>query len=389
MSLAVSMSARTLVLVACLVAMPVGAQQVPALDTTLTLAVRYGDGRIVQHVVGQTPGRFWTPMFPRVAGWQPAAGERDVEAVQFAWSRVEDGVQVKVSVLRGRPHQEDIPVATVLVRPAATVVVEAVRTFGVETLHLSLSSAPRAAVDLPRATSAVAGIVVLGVETAQSGAPRYRVTLQNTSQLNVRAFTVEAYREGRLALGGRRAGMEGRPMIDAGGTYILDVPISMATASNFAPAARPADEIKITSALWADGSVDGDAKKALETVASDYGYVLALAPIADAHRRAAADAAADPRAALDRLRAAINAVPIEPADDAVTVARLQMRYPQLVDEAATRSLVRIGTQAVKTATLKDLATLEERARDLRADDLARALAQAAERYADWRARLTR
>jgi len=178
-------------------------------------------------------------------------------------------------------------------------------------------------------------------------------------------------------------------MIDAGGTYTFDVPISMATASDFAPAARPADEIKITSALWADGAVDGDAKKALETVASDYGNFLALAPIAEAHRRAATDAPADPRAALDRLRATINSVPIEPADDAVTIARLRMRYPQLGDEATTRSLVRIGSQALKTAALKELSTLEEKARSLSAEDIARALSQAADRYTEWRARLAR
>lgn len=382
-------SARALVVVACLVPLAIEAQQIPVQDSTLTLAVRYADGRIVQNVVGQNPGSASTPMFPRVAAWQPAAGDPEVEAIRFAWSRVKDGVQVKVSVLRGRPPQEEIPVASVLVRPTGTVVVDAVRTFGVETVQLSLSAAPRVAAEIPHTASAVAGIVVLGVETAQSGAPRYRVTLQNRSQVNVRAFTIEAYRSGRLALSGRRAGMEGRPVIDAGGTYTFDVPIIVATASDFAPAARPADEIKISSALWSDGSVDGDVKKALETVASDYGNFLALAPIAEAHRLAATDARADPRAALDRLRATINSVPIEPGDDAVTVARLRMRFPQLMDDATARSLVRIGMQAVKTVALKDLSTFEEKARDLRAEDVAGTLSQAADRYAEWRARLVR
>jgi hypothetical protein len=383
------MFARALVIVACLMPLAIEARQIPAQDATLTLAVRYADGRIVQHVVGQDPGSAWTPVFPRVAGWQPAAGDREVEAIQFGWSRVGDAVQVKVSVLRGRPHQEEIPVVTVVVRPTGTVVVDAVRTFGVETVQLSLSAATRVAVEIPRTTSAVAGIVVISVETAQSGSPRYRVTLQNRSQVNVRAFTIEAYRSGRLVLSGRRAGMEGRPVIDVGGTYTFEVPISMATASDFAPAARPADEIKISSTLWSDGSVDGDAKKALETVASDYGNFLALTPIAEAYGRAATDAPADPRAALDRLRATINSLLIEPGDDAVTVARLQMRSTQLVDDARTRSLVRIGMQAVKTLALKDLSTFEERARDLRAEDVARTLSQAAGRYAEWRARLAR
>jgi len=383
------MSARLLVLVVCLLPLGLRAQQSASPDATLTLAVRYADGRIVHHVVGQNPGNAWTPMFPRVAGWKPATGELEVTAVQFGWVRVNEDVQVKVSVLRGSPHQQEIPVATVMVRPNATVAVEALRPFGVEAVQLSLSTAPRPTVEIARATSAVAGLIVLGVEAAPDGAPRFLVTLQNTSKLHLRAFTIEAYRGGRLALSGRRAGKEGRPMIEAGATYTFDVPISMTTASNFAPAARASDEIKINSGLWADGSVDGDAKKALETVASDYGNFLALAIIADAHRRAAAEAMSDPRAAIERLRTAIMSQPIEPGDDAVTVARLQMRFPQLLDDSNVRSLVKIGMQSVKTVALKELAAFEETAPTMRAADVTGALSQAAERYAAWHSRLAR
>ena len=384
-----TISAGALITVACLMAPVIQAQQIPAQDTTLTLAVSYAGGRIVHHVVGQNLGSFWTPEFPRVAGWQPAPGDRELAALQFAWSRVEDGVQVKVSVLRGRPHQEEIPVATVHVRPTGTVVVDAVRKFGVETVQLSLSTAPRVAAEIPRTVSAVAAIVVVGVEAAQTGAPRYQVTLQNRSQVNVRAFTIEAYRSGRLSLSGRRAGMEGRPMIEAGATYTFDVAIRMLTGSDSTPVPRMLDEIRISSAVWSDGSVDGDVKKALETVVSDFGNFLALATIAEAHRQAATDASADPRAVLDRLKARLNAISIEPGDEAVTVARQQMRFPELVDDAKARSLIRVGMQAVKTVALRDLATLEEKARDLRIEDLARMLSLSAGRYAEWRARLAR
>lgn len=297
------------------------AQQIPAEETTLTLAVRYADGRIVHHVAGQNPGSAWTPMFPRVVGWQPAPGDREVAALKFVWSRFEDGAQVKVSVLRGRPHQEETPVATVHVRPTGTVVVDAVRKFGVETVQFSLSTAPRVAAEIPRTISAVAGIVVLAVEAPQGGAPRYQVTVQNRSAANVRAFTIEAYRSGRLSLSGRRAGMEGRPMIEAGGTCTFDVAIRMLTGSNSTPVPRMLDEIKISSAVWSDGSIDGDVKKALETVASDFGNSLALAAIAESHRQAVTDATADPRAALDHLQARLNAISIEPGDETVTVAR--------------------------------------------------------------------
>lgn len=66
-----------------------------------------------------------------------------------------------------------------------------------------------------------------------------------------------------------------------------------------------------------------------------------------------------------------------------------MRFPGLLDDAKVRSLLTVGMQAVKTVALKDLSTLQEKARGLRAEDVARMLSMAADRYAEWRARLTR
>ena len=238
-------------------------------------------------------------------------------------------------------------------------------------------------------TSAVAAIAVIGVEIAPDGGPRYVVTLKNTATVDLRIFNLEVYRGGRLALSGGRRGPEGRPIIEAGATYTFDVPMSVSTASNFAPVAQSADEIRITSALWTDGAVDGNAKKALETVAVDYGMFLQLAPVIDAHRRAAAEAPADLRGVIEQLRATTASLSIDPGDDAVTVARLRMRFPDLVDAANARSLVKTGMDVVRTTALKEVSTLGEMARTGKADDVVRALSQAADRYADWRSRLAR
>jgi hypothetical protein len=165
----------------------------------------------------------------------------------------------------------------------------------------------------------------------------------------------------------------------------------MTTASNFASAARAPDEIKINSGLWADGAGRRRRKKALETVASDYGNFLALATIADAHRRAAVEATSDPRAAIERLRTAITSQPIEPGD------RLPSPWPacrcafrMLLDDSNVRSLVRIRHAiGEKPSALKELAAFEETAPTMRAADVAGALSQAADRYAAWHSRLAR
>lgn len=377
------------VFLACVMSGTPRAQQNTDLPANLMLTVRYVDGRLTQHAVGPTPGRVWTPLFPRLNGWTPPAGETPVDAIQYSWNRTAGGVQVTVSVLRFRPSHQETPVATVTVRADAAVPVDALRLFGAEAVQLSLSPAPRITASLPRLTSAIAGLEAIGVENAPDGGPRYVVTLKNTSTVDLRIFSLDVYRGGRLALSGGRRGPEGRPIIDAGATYTFDVPISVSTASNFAPVAQPADELRITSALWTDGAVDGNVSKALETVAFDYGMFLQLTLVVDAHRRAAADAPTDLRTAIERLRAMTTSLSIEPSDDAVTVARLRMRFPDLVDAVNTRSIVRAGMEFVRTAALKDVSTLEEMSRTSKADDVARALAQAAERYAAWHSRLAR
>ena len=365
------------------------AQQNADPPANLMLTVRYADGRLTQHAVGPTPGRVWTPLFPRLLGWTPPAGQTPIDAIQYSWNRTEGGVQVTVSVLRFKPNHQETPVATVTVRADAAVPIDALRLFGAEAVQLSLSSAPRVTASLPLLTSAVAAIAVIGVELAPDGGPRYLVTVKNVATVDLRIFSLDVYRGGRLTLSGGRRGPEGRPIIDASATYAFDVPISMSTASNFTPVAQPADEIRITSALWTDGSVDGNVRKALETVAVDYGMFLQLTPVIDAYRRVTADAPADLRAAIEQLRATTAALSIDPGDDAVTVARLRMRFPELVDAVNARSLVKTGMDVVRTTALKDVSALEEMARTAKADDVARALSQAAERYAAWRARLAR
>ncbi|HEX5216890.1 MAG TPA: hypothetical protein VFV98_15620 [Vicinamibacterales bacterium] len=377
------------VLLAIVVSGTLRAQQNTDPPANLMLTVRYVDGRLTQHAIGPTPGRIWTPLFPRLYGWTPAAGQTPIDAIQYSWNRTEGGVQVIVSVLRFKPSHQETPIATVTVRADAAVPIDALRLFGAEAVQLSLSPAPRVTASLPLVTSAVAGIAVIGVELAPDGGPRYLVTLKNAATVDLRIFSVDVYRGGRLALSGGRRGPEGRPIIDAGAIYTFDVPISMSTSSNFTPVAQPADEIRIASALWTDGAVDGNVKKALETVAVDYGMFLQLTPVIDAHRRAAADAPADPRAAIEQLRARTTSLSIDPGDDAVIVARLRMRFPDLMDAANTRSLVKTGMDVVRTGALRDLAALEETARTGNADDVARALSEAADRYAAWRSRLAR
>ena len=382
------MFTSALVLVAYLLPLAVAAQQVPPQDPLLSLAVRYADGRISQHVVRQDPGSAYTTLFPRVAGWQPAAGEPDLEAVQFSWLRKPDGVEVRVSVRRGRPHQETT-VATVLVKPNTTVAVDALRVFGAEAVQLSLQPAPQVPGGIPNLMSAAASISPLGVEIASDGSPRYFVTIENTSAAPLRSFSIEVYRGGRLALGGGRRGPEGRPIVDARATYTFDVPMSVRTAPNFAATAESADEIRITAALWTDGAAEGNLTRALDTVAFDYGMFLQLSRVVEAQRRAAADAAADSRAAIEQLRVTMTSLSTEPSADDVTVARLRMRFPERVDDATARRAVSGGLAFVKTDAVTEVAALAEKASITKPGDLARVISQAVDRYEAWRARISR
>jgi len=216
--------------------------------------------------------------------------------------------------------------------------------------------------------------------------PGYRVVVRNTSPTAARAIEVVTAIGGRPGVVGNRAGRDGTPIVDGGGLVSIDLPPSIAGTANTAPA-----EIRITSALWMDGSSSGLPKPAAARLVSDAGQAMQLQFVVELLRGAAAEpaAAAD---AVTRLRAGLNAMAIEPNPPAIDDV---LKRPTVQQAGLTRAevneILRSSFSEVKTYVLRDLTTFES---GLAASGASRGAAQAAwvkqatERYSAFLSRLT-
>jgi hypothetical protein len=91
--------------------------------STVALVEAYSDGRVNYELTSAKPAWMWTPLFPRINDWQLPPGSLPVTALRLSRVLVGRNVQVDVSVLLGRSHKEEAPVATVTFAPGAHVVV--------------------------------------------------------------------------------------------------------------------------------------------------------------------------------------------------------------------------------------------------------------------------
>ena len=199
--------------------LPAGAQvvQTPApVPATVALVVTYVDGRTSYELVSPRPGSTWTPVFPRINGWQTPEGFLPVAAIQFSRVLVGQDVKVIVSVLLGQRHQQEVVVATALVRPGAHVIINELRKFGVQPVDLSLAAAAPFRPYLPTVVSDARDLEISFVDLLTAPYPGYRITVRNLSPKAAASFRVQSYSDDRPALSGIQRGVAGRPVLRPG-----------------------------------------------------------------------------------------------------------------------------------------------------------------------------
>jgi hypothetical protein len=346
------------VLAACATASATGTPQVSPVSST-ALVVTYADGRTSANAIGPAPRSFWTPAFPRVADWQPPAGGEKASALQVAFVLVGDDARVEISLLYGQPHSSETSVARTVVRRDQRVEIPELTKFGVQPITLSLTTIEPVKVEPPKVTIDFPGLEVSDVAVVPDAVPRYRVTVRNATSTAARAFSVATFADGRPALSGIQRGHDGTAVVLPGETYAFDI-----RSAGGRPGAQgtvaplPFNLIRISNALWKDGSSSGSPKWGAEELAADLGERLQLEHVVAAVTQAMSDAARDEAGAARSLRAAIEALPAVP-DDA-TIKDAIGRQPKLatLPPPEITSMCKITFQKVKTAILDDMQAFE-------------------------------
>jgi hypothetical protein len=321
--------------------------------------VAYADGRITHHEGGPRGGGFWTPMFPREStALEP--GGLPVTAVKCDWKREGDHLQVAVSVLRGEPHQQELPVSTHAVGLGQRITVEALRAFGVRPIVLSAKPIGPVASFQPRVLNKTAGLEVTNVEVVTEPIPGYLISVTNLSTKSAVSFSVESFQGERRSTSGRQGDPEGNPIIQPGKTHTFRWRMSSgapASAGAWAPA--PIDLIAITSVLWDDGTFEGDREPAVSAQILNGARRLQLARVV-AMLRATARESMTPEQLMPRLRAQAETLPILASD--ADVAAVSVFDPQ-GEARTTKSLegtVAVAFQQVKKTLIDDLRAAESK-----------------------------
>src|SRR2546429_589584 len=112
--------------------------------------------------------------------------------------------------------------------------------------------------------------------------PSYRVAVRNLSNKNVRALLVHVLKGGQPQMSMLPQGKEGAPLIPIGNAYEFDARVATRatlTATGYAQVTLSGQVIEVSTAIFEDGSFEGDAEPALQYAANLQGDKIQLARV--------------------------------------------------------------------------------------------------------------
>jgi hypothetical protein len=360
-------------------------QSPPAPSNVRALRVTYADGRTTTTPISDRGRVSWTPAFPRIAGARTTAEDGlALSALQFEEALDGDAIRVTLALLYGMPQERRVPVTTVRVTGETPIRVDALEAFGVRPLTLSIVALPPAVLLIPSVTSPSSELA-FDVELKEGAAPAYHVSVSNYSPRAVMMMQFKAYRGRAISGQGRARGPGKVPLIEPGARYILKLNATPYQGRGAeAGSWLPLDRIEITSVLWSDGLVEGDATVADDERALDAGTAQQLERLLALLRAAARDLSGQPVAAL---RERVAAVPLTVTADEVAAVRQSLSAPVPLTAAQVQMAMQAGMRNARSGVLNDI---DEFARDRPGADAAayaRWLEGAIAKFDAWRSRI--
>jgi hypothetical protein len=353
--------------------------------TQLALEIRYYPGQPPAHlsVHSSTKHGIWFGRFPRVAGWTEPANSLPVTAVNIKALQAEDGVRVWVSVFLGEIHEEEKQVSSYVLREGDTITANELADVGVVPFEFKVVRLAASAGSVPAFQSKAPSIELVSIQPNFSTIPTIQLVLRNVSSKPVHALEVQALQGGRQRLSHNEQGKEGAELIPPGGTFELTARLATQVVggpNGNAPEALPNQSIEISSAVFADGSYEGDSKYAMTFLGFQKGRKAQLRRVLDLLGKAA-DGSIEQSSLKEKL-AALN-LDTDPA----AIEELHRQFPQEKQIENVRTVIQIGMQGLRDAVLKDLSQFELHSRYSEANAFNLWLTSAKNRYQTWLSRL--
>ncbi|HKC62115.1 MAG TPA: hypothetical protein VKB86_00690, partial [Pyrinomonadaceae bacterium] len=221
--------------------------------------------------------------------------------------------------------------------------------------------------------------------------PSYKLQLRNLSNKSIIALGINLMVNNRLRKSGTPRGQEGRPLIEAGSIYNHNISAAYNAQSapgGYVPDAPPNQEIIITTAVFADGSYEGDAQTAAAVRGFRMGEKIQMQKLLPLIQDALNETGVDVSQAIEKFRTRVASLSNEA--DADAVSNLQQAFPSLNQKvkADLKTSIEVSLNGVKFDLLKSLQQFEKAdSQSLSAADFHAWLGQTKERYEQWLARL--
>ncbi|HEY0322721.1 MAG TPA: hypothetical protein VGC66_17335 [Pyrinomonadaceae bacterium] len=344
-----------LVLASCFLQINAGAQQAKQAaqaPTGLALEITYFKGN--RPAYQTVPNTAWYASFRRIEGWKPAGDALPVQAVNIA-SRMEGtAVRVVVSLHLGKKlFEKQEGVGSYLLQENERLTVNDMTTYGLEPFEVAVLRVERKSASVPAVTSNAPSVEVTDVQAVDSTFPMFKLTLRNTSSKNISALFLEMFAGGRLRTSAMPHNQDAAPLIVAGETFELKRELNKdarQSGGGFAPETAPNQTLVIKTAVFDDGTYEGDAKSAAQYRAFALGNRTQLAQLVARYNQALQSTESDVRLALESLREQVNALGTEA--DPLVLNKLLSDFNGVVDRAFLKDVVEAVMFELKKDALK-------------------------------------
>lgn len=339
------------------------AQQRPSEPTGLALEVHFYPKQppAYQPIATTALTGAWYARFGHIPGWAQPSDTLPVTAVNVRSEVAEGGVRVWVSVFLGELHVQEKNLASYILQAGEKTTVKELAQVGVEPFEIAVVRLAPSVAAPPQFLSKARSIEVVTMEANFSTFPSYNVVVRNVSAKSLMALQVKVLQEGRVRIGNMPQGKEGEPLALPAGAYEFKARIATATTpapEGYRPVVLPDQVIEISTAVFDDGSFEGESEGAIAFLGFQKGRKIQLARVLDIVQRWLDKT----DTLIESLRAELEGLNIEPDSSAVQELQTTVSKASNIDPEQLKRGIQIGMKGLRDTVLAEISQFQLRNR---------------------------
>ena len=206
------------------------------------------------------PHWMWFTRFVTLPGAPAPEASKKISAVRITSHWNGETADIRVTLLRGpqMAHEELVTSYHSGIDQAKTI--NQLEGYGIEPFKIKLVSPQAHPPPAPNLENRTASIQILQISPEGAPLPAYRATFRNFSAKNVVALMVNLYTNGSPGPSAFFQGEAGGALIESNGMFeeYLPATVPEGNGSSYVPGSAPANSIVVSTAIFTDGTFEGD-----------------------------------------------------------------------------------------------------------------------------------